>query len=137
MEFKSANPDKVYSKITYNGTHSLVNVQDVSGETIKQVMELCDNNHLNTNAGFKCRRVYYLRGGRNQAPYEQVLVGFWKPIFCLPNYLRLCIACHFGIRKRRKCLPSTMKKAKPCDNSFCVVSPLIAGRLLNRIVICL
>jgi hypothetical protein len=76
MEFKSVNPDQKYSKITYNGTHTLVNVEDVSGETISQVMHLCDNHHLNTNAGFKCKRFYYLRGVRNQCPYNEVLVGF-------------------------------------------------------------
>jgi len=76
MEFKSINPYQKYSKITYGGTHVLVNVEDVSGETIAQVMQLCDNHHLNTNAGYLCRWVYYLRGARNQAPYEQVLIGF-------------------------------------------------------------
>jgi hypothetical protein len=76
MEFKSVNPDQKYSKITYDGTHTLVNVEDVSGETIAQVMQLCDNHHLNTNSGFKCKRFYYLRGVRNQCLYNEVLVGF-------------------------------------------------------------
>ena len=76
MKFNSVNPDKKYSKITYNGTHSLVNIEDVSSETIAKIMQVCDTRHLNANAGFPCRRFYYLRGARNQAPYEQVLVGF-------------------------------------------------------------
>jgi hypothetical protein len=76
MEFKSVNPDTEYSKITYKGTHTLVNVEDVSGETIAQIMQWCDTRNLNMNAGFPCRRFYYLRGARNQTPYEQVLVGF-------------------------------------------------------------
>jgi hypothetical protein len=133
MEFKLINPDAKYSKITYNGTHTLVNVEDVSGETIEQIMQLCDNHHLNANAGFPCRRLYYLRGARNQCPYEQVLVGFLETDILPPEYLRSCIAFPFGIRKRKRCLPLTVMMAKPCNNLCYGVLPLIAGRLYNRV----
>lgn len=92
MEFKSANPDTIYSKITYNRTQILVNVQDVSGDTIAQVMQLCDNNHINTNAGFPCKLIYYLRGARYQCPYRQVLVGFLETDI-LPTELFEVVHC--------------------------------------------
>ncbi|MFD0792017.1 hypothetical protein ACFQZX_00230 [Mucilaginibacter litoreus] len=92
MNFISRNPDKTFSKVTYKEAQILVNAQDVSGETISRVRALCDQHHLNTNAGFKCKRFYYLRGIRWQAPYGQVLTGFLETEV-LPSELFEIVHC--------------------------------------------
>jgi len=102
MKFNSVNPDKKYSKITYNGTHTLVNMEDVSGETISKVMQLCDTRHLNSNAGFPCRRFYYLRGARNQAPYGQVLVGFLETEALPPDLFEIVHCLSFWNQEAQK-----------------------------------
>ncbi len=102
MEFKSINPDTKYSKITYNGTHTLVNVEDVSGETIAHIMQLCDTRHINTNAGFPCRRFYYLRGARNQCPYEQVLIGFLETENLPPELFEIVHCISFWNQEAQK-----------------------------------
>jgi hypothetical protein len=102
MTFKSIDPDNKYSKVTYNGTHTLVNIEDVSGETIAQVMQLCDNHHLNTNAGFPCRRFYYLRGARNQAPYGQVLTGFLETEVLPPELFEIVHCLSFWNQEAEK-----------------------------------
>ena len=102
MKFTGENPDKVYCKITYHGTHILVNVQDVLGDTIRQVMQLVDDNQLNTSRGMKCRRVYYLRGARNQAPYGQVLVGFLTAEILPPELFEIIHCLSFWNQEAQK-----------------------------------
>lgn len=102
MKFNSVNPDKKYSTINYNGTQILVNIEDVSGETIAKIMQLCDTRHLNANAGFPCRRFYYLRGVRNQAPYEQVLVGFLETEILPPDLFEIVHCLSFWNQEAQK-----------------------------------
>jgi hypothetical protein len=80
MKFISASPENKYGHIDYNGFPIWVNQEDFSGETIKQVMLYCDAHHLNTNAGFKVKQAYYLRGA-HRPPIGEYLSGFWKPGF--------------------------------------------------------
>jgi hypothetical protein len=76
MKFISESPESQYGNINYNGLKVLVNINDMTGETVKQIMLFCDKHCLMGNAKYRFSNIYYLRGYRWQVDYTQVLVGF-------------------------------------------------------------
>lgn len=110
MKFISASPENKYGHIDYNGFPIWVNQEDFSGETIKQVMLYCDAHHLNTNAGFKVKQAYYLRGARRQAAYGQVLVGFLKAEALPPELNEVAHCLTFWNQEASKLYPVNKKR---------------------------
>jgi len=102
MRLPSENPSNVYKFVKHNALKIYFNADDRIPVTVQTVRQWCNDCNINYKVYLK---IYYLRGHRNKAAYDQVIIGalepgkrlpkpLWEVIHCVAFWNQEGIACH-------------------------------------------
>jgi hypothetical protein len=64
-----------WKAVDCKGFQVILNANDISDITIGKALACCDLHNFSAQDGNQVSQVYYLRGRRSQAAYDQVLIG--------------------------------------------------------------
>jgi|GEM_PF-6182935 len=109
MTWQGVNPDLIYPSMVINGLRVVLSVKDNTLQTFKGALAFLDHHNFAAWQTFY-PVVYYLRGHREKAEFEDVLVGMQETTTLPPELYEIIHCLQFWNQEGRKCYEMNKKR---------------------------